>query len=223
MRSTSGGDDEFHRRADARDCLRGVAWRRPVLFPRRDSHRRPRRKMGRHAAGRASRLVPRIEIGEPPARRRTPGPALARRPLLLSGATNPVGVGIRLRGPPNGSRPLRSLGPLRRCKQDSGLVQRVGRSLGAILAEQHAAIGEAEVTGWLPRRVAWPEENDWIRERLPSVVVDDDLVVVMERTIERYEAVAVDIADRVLVHGDVGLHNLVLDPGTDTVNGIFDY
>ena len=79
------------------------------------------------------------------------------------------------------------------------------------------------MTGWLPRRVAWPEENDWIRERLPSVVVDDDLVVVMERTIERYEAVAVDIADRVLVHGDVGLHNLVLDPGTDTVNGIFDY
>ncbi len=30
-------------------------------------------------------------------------------------------------------------------------------------------------------------------------------------------------ADRALVHGDLGLHNLALDPGTDAVNGIFDY
>jgi len=114
-------------------------------------------------------------------------------------------------------------GLFERCKRDSGLAQRVGRSLGAILAEQHTAIGEAEVTGWLPWRVAWPEGSDWIRERLPGVVEHDDLVVVMERTIERYEAVAVDVGDRVLVHGDVGLHNLALDPQTDTVNGIFDY
>src|SRR5271166_1859666 len=83
-------------------------------------------------------------------------------------------------------------GLFERCKRDSGLAQRVGRSLGAILAEQHTAIGEAEVTGWLPWRVAWPEGSDWIR-------------------------------DRVLVHSDVGLHNLALDPQTDTVNGIFDY
>jgi len=45
----------------------------------------------------------------------------------------------------------------------------------------------------------------------------------MERTIERYEVVAVDAGDCVLVHGDVGLQNLALDPGTDTVDGIFDY
>jgi hypothetical protein len=114
-------------------------------------------------------------------------------------------------------------GLFERCKRDGELAQRVGRSLGAILAEQHTAIGEAEVMGWLPRRVAWPERRDWIRERLPSVVDDDDLRVIMESTIERYEAVAVDGGDCVLVHGDVGLHNLALDPGTDTVNGIFDY
>jgi aminoglycoside phosphotransferase (APT) family kinase protein len=45
----------------------------------------------------------------------------------------------------------------------------------------------------------------------------------MGRTIDRYEAVTVDAGDRVLVHSDVGLHNLALDPETDTVNGIFDY
>ena len=114
-------------------------------------------------------------------------------------------------------------GLFERCKRDYGLAQRVGRSLGAILAEQHRAIGEAEVTGWLPRRVAWPEGGDWIRERLPGVVDDDDLVVIMGRTIERYEAIVVGAGDRVLVHGDLGLHNLALDPETDAVDGIFDY
>ncbi|MBV8131811.1 MAG: phosphotransferase [Alphaproteobacteria bacterium] len=114
-------------------------------------------------------------------------------------------------------------GLFERCKRDSELAQRVGRSLGAILAEQHTAIGEAEVTGWLPRRVAWPEQSDWIRERLPRVVDDKELVFVIESTIERYEAVAVDAGDHVLVHGDAGLHNLALDPETDAVNGIFDY
>jgi aminoglycoside phosphotransferase (APT) family kinase protein len=114
-------------------------------------------------------------------------------------------------------------GLFERCQRDCGLARRVGRSLGAILAEQHTAIGEAQVAGWLPRRVPWPERSDWLRERLPGVVDDDDLVVRMGRTIERYEAVAVDAGDRVLVHGDVGLHNLALDPETDSVNGIFDY
>jgi aminoglycoside phosphotransferase (APT) family kinase protein len=114
-------------------------------------------------------------------------------------------------------------GLFERCKRDSGLTQRVGRSLGAMLAEQHTGIGEAEVRGWLTRQVDWPERRDWIRERLPGVVDDDDLMLTMGRTIERYEAEAVDAGDCVLVHGDVGLHNLALDPETDTVNGIFDY
>ena len=114
-------------------------------------------------------------------------------------------------------------GLFERCKRDSMLARRIGGSIGAILAEQHARIGEAEAASWLPLRVAWPEEGDWIRERLPAVVDDVNLIVMMESTIEYYEAVAVDAGDRVLVHGDVGLHNLALDPETDKVNGIFDY
>jgi aminoglycoside phosphotransferase (APT) family kinase protein len=62
-----------------------------------------------------------------------------------------------------------------------------------------------------------------IRERLPGVVDDVELMVIMGRAIDRYEAVVVDAGDRVLLHGDVGLHNLALEPETDTVNGIFDY
>jgi aminoglycoside phosphotransferase (APT) family kinase protein len=48
------------------------------------------------------------------------------------------------------------------------------------------------------------------------------LIRVLADVIEEYEGVAVDPADRALVHGDLGLHNLALDPA-DAVNGVFDY
>jgi len=114
-------------------------------------------------------------------------------------------------------------GVFHRCKADSGLAQRIGRSIGAILAEQHARIDAVDAAGWLSHRVAWPEPSGWVRERLPQVVNDHALLGVMERVLERYEAVPVGAKDHALVHGDVGLHNLALDPATDTVNGIFDY
>ena len=114
-------------------------------------------------------------------------------------------------------------GLFERCERDPMLAQRIGRPVGAILAEQHRAVGEAEVRDWLPRFVGRPERSDWIHKRLPSVVEDAELVVMAERTIERYEGVTVEACGRVLVHSDVGLHNLAVDPETDMVNGIFDY
>jgi Phosphotransferase enzyme family len=110
-----------------------------------------------------------------------------------------------------------------RCKADLRLAQGIGRSIGAILVEQHAKFTETDVADWLPRHVAWPEPGHWICERLPRVVSDHALIRRMEQVIERYEAVPVGAKDHALVHGDVGLHNLALDPATDRVNGIFDY
>ena len=110
-----------------------------------------------------------------------------------------------------------------RCQTDPALTRQIGRSIGGILAEQHTAVSEAEITGWLPERVAWPESGDWIRRRLPSVVDDSDLLEQIDRVIDSYGAVTVSGMDRTLIHGDVGLHNLALDPKTNVVNGIFDY
>jgi hypothetical protein len=110
-----------------------------------------------------------------------------------------------------------------RCRADTRLARRIGRSIGAILAEQHGRISEADVVGWLPQRVSWPKPGDWMRERLPAVLNDAALVDAMHHVIGRYETTASSSKDRVLVHGDVGLHNLAFDPVTNTVNGIFDY
>ena len=98
-----------------------------------------------------------------------------------------------------------------------------GVSLGEILAEQHTRISEVDVADWLPRRVSWPNSCDWIRDRLPDVVEDRELLRHAEKVLQVYEGLSVDPSDCVLVHSDVGLHNVAVDDATDAVNGIFDY
>src|SRR6516165_1876594 len=79
------------------------------------------------------------------------------------------------------------------------------------------------VADWLPRRVSWPNSCDWIRDRLPDVVEDRELLRHAEKVLQVYEGLSVDPSDCVLVHSDVGLHNVAVDDATDAVNGIFDY
>ena len=106
---------------------------------------------------------------------------------------------------------MRSLGPLPPL-----------RAIGQILVEQHTGIVEADAVGWLRQQVPWPETGAWIGERLPSVIDDRGLIRALADVIEEYEGMAVDAADRALVHGDLGLHNLPLGQA-DAVNGVFDY
>jgi aminoglycoside phosphotransferase (APT) family kinase protein len=110
-----------------------------------------------------------------------------------------------------------------RLATEPGLAARLGEASGRILAELHSRIGPADLAGWLPRQVDWPEPGDWIRERAPQVVADAELIKGIGETLDLYEQVAVGEADRVLAHTDVGLHNLALDPETLAVRGIFDF
>jgi Phosphotransferase enzyme family len=110
-----------------------------------------------------------------------------------------------------------------RIKTDTALARQIGRAIGAILVEQHTRVVEADVAGWLPERVAWPEPPELIKARLPQVIDDTVLVAAIGRALDAYEALSIDLADRVLVHGDLGLHNLAIDPTTNAVRGIFDY
>ena len=89
-------------------------------------------------------------------------------------------------------------------------------------AQQHTRIVEADASGWLRTHVPWPETGAWIGERLPSVIDDRGLIRALADVIEEYEGMAVDAADRALVHGDLGLHNLPLGQA-DAVNGVFDH
>jgi hypothetical protein len=114
----------------------------------------------------------------------------------------------------------------RRTGTDRALARRIGRGLGGILAEQHTRVGPEDVAGWLPDRLSWPEPSERLWAALPRVVADPGLLRAIGRVIRRYEeevVVGTAPGDRVLVHGDLGLHNVALAPGTDEVAGVFDY
>ena len=96
--------------------------------------------------------------------------------------------------------------------------------LGEVLAEQHSRVSAQDVAGWLPSRPPWPEPVERLDAELPCVVADAGLRRAIGRVLRRYEAEVINgTTDRVLVHGDLGLHNIALQPGTGEVAGVFDY
>jgi aminoglycoside phosphotransferase (APT) family kinase protein len=111
----------------------------------------------------------------------------------------------------------------RRATSDPALARKIGRALGLILVEQHTCISQDDASGWLPTRLGWPEPREWMRARLPNVVDDRGLLRDIDRVLDAYDGVNVAGNDRVLVHGDLGFHNMAVDPDTSDVRGVFDY
>ena len=107
-------------------------------------------------------------------------------------------------------------------RRDRALARPLGQAIGAILAEQHTRLPIAELRTFMPDRPEWPEPNAWILERLPRVVADDGLVGAARSLLERRDTLEPPAAP-VLVHGDLGFHNLGMDGDPLTVRGVFDY
>jgi hypothetical protein len=114
-------------------------------------------------------------------------------------------------------------GLYRRIVADISLARHIGRAIGSALAEQHVRISEDEAAAWLPARPAWPEPVDWIRQRLSRVIDDRGLLAAIDNVLDAYDRTEIAAADRVLVHGDLGLHNVATDPQTSELCGVFDY
>jgi aminoglycoside phosphotransferase (APT) family kinase protein len=114
-------------------------------------------------------------------------------------------------------------GLYRRTLTDAPLARRIGSAIGSILVEQHTRIALSDVKGWLPTRPAWPEPSGWIRRRLPDVIDDRSLLAEIDHALKVYDGVVAAADDHVLVHGDLGLHNIAVDPEMIDVRGVLDY
>lgn len=110
-----------------------------------------------------------------------------------------------------------------RAAASPSLAAQLGREVGAILAEQHTNIPASEAAAWLPPQPSWPEPAAWVHERLRIVVGDSRLRADADIVMQEYESVLVAPDDRCLVHSDLGLHNVAIDPDSDAVQGVFDY
>lgn len=107
-----------------------------------------------------------------------------------------------------------------RLPDEPGLAQSLGAAIGAILADQHRNVPAAALDG-LPLRPGWPLPVAQILAALPEVTDAGDVLAAAPAVLAALGALADE--DRVLVHGDMGLHNLAIDPLTDAVLGVFDY
>ena len=106
---------------------------------------------------------------------------------------------------------------------DSNVAEQMGARIGEMLAELHTTILRADIEHVVQHKPSWPEDKAWILERLPQVVDDGELIEKANEALTRYERVQVDDADRVLIHGDLGLHAIAYNPNTFQVNGLFDF
>ncbi len=107
-----------------------------------------------------------------------------------------------------------------RLPAEPALACALGAAIGAILAEQHDRVPIAALEG-LPRRPDWPLPSAQILAALPDVTDASDVLTGAPAVLAALDALPDE--HRVLVHGDLGLHNLALDPETDAVHGVFDY
>ena len=110
-----------------------------------------------------------------------------------------------------------------RVQHDRPLARRIGHALGGILAEQHTRVHVEDTAGWLSHRLRWPEPWEWIEDRLPHVVQDVRLLRSIEGVLRRCREQESMETDSVLVHGDLGFHNIAVEPLTSVVQGVFDY
>src|SRR5947207_532933 len=108
-------------------------------------------------------------------------------------------------------------------------------ALAAALAPVGIAVAPADLA---PERHDWrwyvrlpedrvPRVDDYplAPERLRAVVpsLPAEIHERLHRALDRYAALTVAAADRVLVHGDLGTHNLAFDPATRRVVGLYDF
>lgn len=115
--------------------------------------------------------------------------------------------------------------------QPSGLFERLvgdpvfahsfGADLGRMLADQHTRIPPTELAGWLPAIPNWPRPEDL--PHLGEVVDDPRLLAGIGRALQQYAESRSALQDPVLVHADLGPHNIVVDPISRRPLGLFDY
>ncbi len=104
---------------------------------------------------------------------------------------------------------------------DSAFAYQFGADLGRMLGEQHTHIPRNDLEGWLPPLPNWPRPEDL--PYLPDVVQDSRLRVRIEQALQQRAEARRTIDTPVLIHTDLGLHNIAVDPASHRPVGIFDY
>lgn len=107
-----------------------------------------------------------------------------------------------------------------RLRHDAAFASTLGASLGVIIADQHLHVSATDVD-WLELVPSWPRSRTWVREHIASVIDETEILSKADAAMAAYEEA--EVTCRVLVHSDLGLHNVAINAETGAVHGVFDY
>ncbi len=110
-----------------------------------------------------------------------------------------------------------------RLRADSDLAVQFGTRVGAVLAELHVSVPINTCSDWLPHRLEWPMPLAPTLAAIQTVTPDARLIQRAQEVLSSFEQLQVSSDDVVLVHGDLGFHNLALDPDSLHIRGVFDF
>ncbi|ABW31682.1 hypothetical protein AM1_A0175 (plasmid) [Acaryochloris marina MBIC11017] len=106
---------------------------------------------------------------------------------------------------------------------DSSLAQRFGHELGHALADLHGSIPASQHGDWLPKQLEWPLPHHEVIEKIDVVIDDPGLVAQIDHVLTMHETIVVDPSDLVLLHGDLGFHNVAVEYENLAFRGLFDF
>ena len=130
---------------------------------------------------------------------------------------------IRLKVPGEAGLTLTYAKHHQRILDEPAIAQRTGQHIGQILGELHSVITPEEARQLAPSEP--PLATSIERTRVNMVIGIDDaaLQAQVQEVCERFDALEVGDDEVVLVHGDLGSHNVAFEPETSEVLGVYDF
>jgi aminoglycoside phosphotransferase len=129
---------------------------------------------------------------------------------------------IRLKVPGEAGLTLTYATHHRRILDEPAIAQRTGQRIGQILGELHSVITPEEARQLAPSAppLATSERT---RVNLAIGLDDTALQAQVQGVFERFDALEIADDEVVLVHGDLGSHNVAFEPETSAVLGVYDF
>ncbi len=110
-----------------------------------------------------------------------------------------------------------------RIGEEPAIAQRVGQRIGEILAELHRAFTLEEARQLAPMELPLATPLERLRVSLAIGIDDDALKAQVAQIFARFDALELEEGEVVLVHGDLGSHNVAFEAETSEVLGVYDF
>jgi aminoglycoside phosphotransferase (APT) family kinase protein len=110
-----------------------------------------------------------------------------------------------------------------RILDEPAMAQRTGQRFGLILGELHSVITPEEARQLAPSEPPLATSIERTRVNVAIGIDDTVLQAQVQEIFARFDALEIRDNEVVLVHGDLGSHNVAFAPATSEVLGVYDF